>query len=184
MKLSPPPPKNLTILLIDPPSSHALSTAQTATIMACLCACVFVAALDITIVATALPTIAAHFASPSGYTWIGTAFILAHTATTPSWGKLSDIWGRRPVLLAACAVFFAGSLLCAVVGGRQLAAFVAARALQGVGAAGLQTMVNVCIGDLFSQRERGMYYGLTSVVWAVASGVGPVLGGVFTAELG
>jgi len=146
--------------------------------MTCLCACVFIAALDITIVTTALPTIANQFASNSGYTWIGTSFTLAHTASTPSWGKISDIWGRKPMLLGANAIFFAGSLICALV--RDMNSFIAGRALQGLGAGGMQTIVNICISDLFSQRDRGVYYGLTSVVWALASGVGPVMGGVFT----
>ncbi|UNI17763.1 hypothetical protein JDV02_004083 [Purpureocillium takamizusanense] len=162
--------------------SRKLSNAQTATVMACLCACVFVSALDVTIITTALPSIAGLFASNSGYTWVGTSFILAHTASTPTWGGLSDIWGRRPVILAACAVFFAGSLICAAVDS-GLGSFVAGRAVQGVGAAGLTTMVNICIADMFPPRDRGLYYGLTSVVWAVASGVGPVMGGVFTSRL-
>lgn len=154
------------------------SLAQIATVMTSLCACVFLAALEVTIVSTALPTIASHFASDSGYTWIGTSFVLAHTASTPSWGKISDIWGRKPILLIANVIFFGGSLICALVD--NLAAFIAGRAIQGLGAAGMQTMVNICISDMFSQRDRGLYYGLTSIVWAVASGVGPVLGGAFT----
>ncbi|RSM08101.1 hypothetical protein CDV31_008314 [Fusarium ambrosium] len=154
------------------------SLAKIATVMTSLCACVFLAALEVTIVSTALPTIASHFASDSGYTWIGTSFVLAHTASTPSWGKISDIWGRKPILLIANVIFFGGSLICALVD--DLAAFIAGRAVQGLGAAGMQTMVNICISDMFSQRDRGLYYGLTSIVWAVASGVGPVLGGAFT----
>lgn len=71
--------------------------------------------------------------------------------------------------------------MCAVVD--DLNVFIAGRAVQGLGAGGMQTMVNICISDLFSQRDRGVYYGLTSVVWAVASGVGPVIGGAFTARL-
>ncbi|KAI8713502.1 MFS domain-containing protein [Fusarium sp. LHS14.1] len=157
------------------------SLAQIATVMTALCACVFLAALEVTIVSTALPTIASHFASDSGYTWIGTSFVLAHTASTPSWGKISDIWGRKPILLIANVIFFGGSLICALVD--DLAAFIAGRAIQGLGAAGMQTMVNICISDMFSQRDRGLYYGLTSIVWAVASGVGPVLGGAFTDRL-
>ena len=149
--------------------------------MTCLCACIFIAALDITIVTTALPTIANQFASNAGYTWIGTSFTLAHTASTPSWGKISDIWGRKPMLMGANAIFFAGSLMCALVG--DMDSFIAGRVLQGLGAGGMQTIVNICISDLFSQRDRGFYYGLTSVVWALASGVGPVMGGVFTSRL-
>ncbi|KFH42466.1 putative transporter-like protein [Hapsidospora chrysogenum ATCC 11550] len=157
------------------------SKLQVATLMTCLCACVFIAALDITIVTTALPTIANQFASNAGYTWIGTSFTLAHTASTPSWGKVSDIWGRKPMLMGANAIFFAGSLMCALVG--DMDSFIAGRVLQGLGAGGMQTIVNICISDLFSQRDRGFYYGLTSVVWALASGVGPVMGGVFTSRL-
>lgn len=154
---------------------------QIATVMSSLCACVFLAALELTIVSTALPTIAAHFASDSGYTWIGTSFVLAHTASTPPWGKTSDIWGRKPILLVANVIFFAGSLICALVD--DLAVFIAGRAIQGLGAAGMQTLVNICISDMFSQRDRGLYYGLTSIVWAVASGIGPVLGGALTDRL-
>ncbi|KAM0429699.1 hypothetical protein ACHAPT_006305 [Fusarium lateritium] len=159
-------------------SKSKQSLTQIATVMTSLCACVFLAALEVTIVSTALPTIASHFASDSGYTWIGTSYVLAHTASTPSWGKISDIWGRKPILLIANVIFFGGSLMCALVD--NLAAFIAGRAIQGLGAAGMQTMVNICISDMFSQRDRGLYYGLTSIVWAVASGVGPVLGGAFT----
>ncbi|KAF4974354.1 hypothetical protein FZEAL_8732 [Fusarium zealandicum] len=154
------------------------SLAQTATVMTSLCACVFLAALEVTIVSTALPTIAAHFASDSGYTWIGTSFVLAHTASTPSWGKISDIWGRKPILLIANVIFFGGSLMCALV--NDLSIFIAGRAIQGLGAAGMQTMVNICISDMFSQRDRGLYYGLMSIMWAIASGIGPLLGGAFT----
>jgi MFS family permease len=164
-----------------PGPTTKMSLLQIATVMSSLCACVFLAALEVTIVSTALPTIAAHFASDSGYTWIGTSFVLAHTASTPSWGKVSDIWGRKPILLVANVIFFAGSLVCALV--NNLATFIAGRAIQGLGAAGMQTMVNVCISDMFSQRDRGLYYGLTSIMWAVASGVGPVLGGAFTDRL-
>lgn len=164
-----------------PESTSKMSLLQIATVMSSLCACVFLAALEVTIVSTALPTIAAHFASDSGYTWIGTSFVLAHTASTPSWGKVSDIWGRKPILLVANVIFFGGSLVCALV--NNLAIFIAGRAIQGLGAAGMQTMVNICISDMFSQRDRGLYYGLTSIMWAVASGVGPVLGGAFTDRL-
>lgn len=83
-------------------------------------------------------------------------------------------------MLIAIAVFFVGSLVCALVDG--MGVFLAGRAVQGVGSAGLLTLVNISISDIFSMRERGLYYGLTSVAWAVASGVGPVLGGVFTQQ--
>jgi MFS family permease len=150
-------------------------------IMGCLCAVVFVAALDITIISTALPAIAGHFHSAYAYTWIGGAYVLASTATIPSWGKLSDIWGRKPLLLGAVAIFFLGSLICSI--GESMPLFLFGRAVQGLGAAGLITLVNICVSDLFALRDRGLYFGLVSVVWALASGVGPVLGGVFTEKL-
>lgn len=148
--------------------------------MSCLCAGAFVAALDVTIIATALPAIAAEFHSSAAYTWIGSAYILANTASIPVWGKLSDIWGRKPLLLAAMAVFFVGSLICSV--GSTMTLFLLGRAVQGLGAAGLITLVNICVSDLFSLRDRGLYFGLISVAWAAASGVGPVLGGAFTEQ--
>lgn len=162
-------------------ATHALKTHQIAVIMLSLCASVFVSALDLTIVSTALPVISGYFHSTSGYTWIGSAYVLANTATTPAWGKISDIWGRKPLLLAALAVFFVGSVICAVA--ESITLLLAGRAVQGVGAAGLNNLVNICISDLFALRDRGMYFGLLSVVWACASGIGPVLGGVFSQEL-
>jgi len=154
---------------------------QTFVIMASLCASVFLAALDITIITTALPTISEHFHSNAGYTWIGSAYLLANAASTPSWGKFSDIWGRKPVLLAAAAIFFIGSLLAAVA--VNIGMLITARAIQGIGGGGLIILVNICISDLFSMRNRGTYFGMIGMVWAFASGVGPILGGVFTQKV-
>lgn len=154
---------------------------QTFVIMASLCASVFLAALDVTIITTALPTISEHFHSNAGYTWIGSAYLLANAASTPSWGKFSDIWGRKPVLLVAAAVFFIGSLLAAV--SVNIGMLITARAIQGIGGGGLIILVNICISDLFSMRNRGTYFGMVGMVWAFASAVGPILGGVFTEKV-
>ncbi|KAJ5584472.1 uncharacterized protein N7459_004272 [Penicillium hispanicum] len=159
-------------------SASPRSRLQIAVVLSSLCAAVFVAALDVTIITTSLPSIAGHFHSSSGYTWIGSSYILANSATIPSWGKVSDIWGRRPLLLVANAIFFVGSLICSV--GDTMSLFLFGRAVQGLGAAGLLTLVNICVCDLFSMRDRGLYFGLTSVVWALACGIAPVLGGVLT----
>ena len=142
---------------------------------------VFLAAIDVTIVTTALPTISTHFHSASGYTWIGAAFLLANSAATPFWGKVSDVFGRKPVLLIANAIFFIGSLLAGV--STSIGMLIVARAIQGVGGGGLITLVNICISDMFSMRERGMYFGIIGMVWALASAIGPLLGGVFTEKL-
>lgn len=152
-----------------------------AAIMSSLCACVFVAAIDVTIISTALPAIAGNFQSASGYQWVGSAYVLGSTASTPSWGKVSDIWGRKPILLLAVIIFFAGSLICAL--GQNMPVFLTGRAVQGVGASGLLTLVNIAISDLFSMRDRSLYYGMTSVVWALASSFGPIIGGVFAQKL-
>ena len=132
-----------------------------------------------TIITTALPTIAANFrASEADYTWIGSAYLLAAAAATPTWGKVSDIFGRKPVILIANVVFFVGSLICAV--SINVNMLLAGRVIQGIGGGGLIILVNICISDLFSMRNRGMYFGMVGMVWAIASAVGPVLGGVFT----
>jgi len=154
---------------------------QTFVIMASLCAALFIAALDITIVATALPTITARFHSDAGYTWIGSAYLLTNAASIPSWGKFSDIWGRKPIILLAAGVFFVGSVLAAT--SINISMLIAARAIQGTGGGGLTVLVNICVGDLFSPRNRGKYLGIVAIVWATASGLGPILGGVFTEKV-
>ncbi|KAJ2899204.1 hypothetical protein MKZ38_003347 [Zalerion maritima] len=154
---------------------------QTALIVGSLCSALFLAALDTTIITTAIPRIASEFDSTFGYTWIGSAYLLGNSASVPSWGKISDIWGRKPILLLAAAVFWIGSLLAGV--SVSMAMLIAARAIQGVGGGGIVVLVNICITDLFSMRERGFYYGIMGMVWAVAGALGPVLGGVFTTEV-
>ncbi|OIW24774.1 MFS general substrate transporter [Coniochaeta ligniaria NRRL 30616] len=155
--------------------------ATVALIMTPLCLSVLLSALDLTIVTPAIPAIVASFHSTAGYVWIGSGFVLASTAATPVWGSLADIWGRKPIILAALTLFLAGSLLCALA--PQVDALVAGRVVQGLGASGMGTMVNVIICDTFSLRDRGLYLAITSIVWAVGSAVGPVIGGTFTTRL-
>ncbi|TGO15983.1 hypothetical protein BTUL_0033g00210 [Botrytis tulipae] len=163
----------------DPEASR--TKLQTTIIMLSLCASVFLAALDVSIITTALPTISEHFHSNAGYTWIGSAYLLANAASTPSWGKFSDIWGRKPILLIAAGVFFIGSLLAAT--SVSIGMLIVARAIQGIGGGGLIILVNICISDLFSMRKRGAYFGLIGMTWAFASAIGPLLGGVFTEKV-
>ncbi|KAK4251072.1 MFS multidrug transporter-like protein [Corynascus novoguineensis] len=151
---------------------------RAALLMTSLCTAVFLAALDITIVATALPTISEHFHSTSGYTWIGSAFLLAAAVVAPSWGKFSDIWGRKAILLIATGIFFLGSALCGAA--VSLPMLLIGRAVQGVGGGGLLSLVSIVVGDLYSPRERGKYYGIVGMVWAVAFTLGPLVGGAFT----
>lgn len=137
----------------------------------------FVAALDATIVATALPAITADLNSAAGYIWIGGAYLVANAAAAPIWVKLSDIWGRKPIFLAGTVGFFGSSVICAVAVDMQM--LIVGRAIQGASGGGLICMVNVGISDLFSVRERSLYLGFCEAIWALSGAVGPLLGGAF-----
>lgn len=155
------------------------SKARITIIMFSLSMALFLAALDVTIITTALPTIAQHFdASAADYTWVGSAYLLANAASVPLWGKLSDIWGRKPMIIMANIIFMAGSLIAAVC--NSIGLLIGGRVIQGIGGGGLVILVNICVADLFSMRDRPKYYGMLGMVWAIASGVGPVVGGGFT----
>ncbi|KAH7124128.1 major facilitator superfamily domain-containing protein [Dendryphion nanum] len=157
------------------------SKLKIALIMFSLGISVLLVALDITIVTTALPTIAEQFQSASGYTWVGSAYLIANSAATPIWGKVSDIFGRKPILLVTNGIFFLGSLLAGVAVNMNM--LIAARVVQGIGGGGLIVLVNICISDLFAMRERGAYFGIIGGVWALASSLGPVVGGAFTQKV-
>lgn len=148
-------------------------------IMFSLCMALFLSALDVTIITTALPTIAQDFhASSAGYTWVGSAYLLANASATPLWGKFSDIWGRKPMLIAANVVFMVGSLIAAL--SKSIGMLIGARVIQGLGGGGLIILVSIAISDLFSMRDRPKWYAFVGLTWAVASGVGPIVGGAFT----
>ncbi|KAF2163506.1 hypothetical protein M409DRAFT_68436 [Zasmidium cellare ATCC 36951] len=140
--------------------------------------CVFIGALDETILATSIPTIASQLHSATGYAWIASAYFLANAASGPIWAKFSDIWGRKLALLSAVAIFFATSIMAALSNTSRV--LIAARALQGTGAGGLNQIALIVISDLFSMRQRTIFLGLTNVCWGLAGGVGPLLGGAFT----
>jgi EmrB/QacA subfamily drug resistance transporter len=155
---------------------------QTFLIMLAICVAVFLAAIDTVILTTALPTIASDFhASDSGFAWIGAAFLLANAASMPFWGKISDIFGRKPILLIANAVFLIGSLISAL--SKSLTMLLVGRAIQGLGAGGLSVLANVVVSDLFSQRQRGLYLSVIGTVWSFATAVGPVVGGAFAEKV-
>lgn len=138
---------------------------------------ILLAALDQTVVSTALKSIVEEFNGLSHYTWVVTAYLLTSTAVTPLYGKVSDIYGRRPVYIFSIVTFLLGSFLAgAATSMEQLIAF---RALQGVGAGGLFALSFIIIGDIVSPRDRGKYQGLFGAVWGVSSVAGPLLGGFF-----
>lgn len=110
----------------------------------------FIGALDQTIVATAIPTISAQMHAAAGYTWIGGAYLLANAAASPIWAKLSDIWGRKPILLAVVTLFAVSSIICAL--SVSMTMLIVGRALQGTAGGGLSNMCLITISDLFSMR--------------------------------
>ena len=146
-------------------------------IMSGLMTGILLAALDQTVVSTALKSIVEEFNGLSHYTWVVTAYLLTSTAVTPLYGKVSDIYGRRPVYIFSIVTFLLGSFLAgAATSMEQLIAF---RALQGIGAGGLFALSFIIIGDIVSPRDRGKYQGLFGAVWGVSSVAGPLLGGFF-----
>ena len=141
----------------------------------------FLAALDQTIVSTALPTIVGDLGGLNHLSWVVTAYLLASTVSTPIYGKLGDMIGRKPVFLAAILIFLAGSMLAGL--SQTMAQLIAFRAVQGVGAGGLMVGAQAIIADIVPPRERGRYMGLIGSVFAVASVAGPLLGGFLVDNL-
>ena len=136
------------------------------------------AALDQTIVSTALKSIVEDFNGLEHYTWVVTAYLLTSTASTPLYGKISDLYGRRIVFQFAIVTFLIGSLAAGAA--QNMSQLIATRALQGLGAGGLMALTFVIIGDIVPPRERGRYQGYFGAVWGLSSVAGPLLGGFFS----
>nr|WP_254802655.1 MFS transporter [Kitasatospora sp. SUK 42] len=139
------------------------------------------AALDQTIVSTALPTIVSDLGGLEHLSWVVTAYLLASTAATPLWGKLGDMYGRKRFFQASIVIFLLGSVLCGIA--QNMGELIAFRALQGLGGGGLLVLSQAIVGDLVSPRDRGKYQGLFGAVFGVTSVLGPLLGGLFVDHL-
>ncbi|NYF56538.1 MDR family MFS transporter [Micromonospora purpureochromogenes] len=135
------------------------------------------AALDQTIVGTALPTIVGELGGINHYSWVVTAYLLASTASTPLYGKMADLYGRRPVFLFSIGTFLLGSLLAGL--SQDMTQLIVTRGIQGLGAGGLMTLAFTIISDVVSPRERGRYQGLFGAVFGLSSVAGPLVGGYF-----
>jgi EmrB/QacA subfamily drug resistance transporter len=151
------------------------------TVFAALMLGMFLASLDQTIVSTALPTIVGELGGLDHLSWVVTAYLLASTVSTPIYGKLGDMYGRKPIFQAAILIFLAGSMLAGL--SQSMAELIAFRAVQGIGAGGLIVSAQAIIADIVSPRERGRYMGLMGAVFGVSAVAGPLLGGFFVDNL-
>ncbi|KAL4888204.1 major facilitator superfamily domain-containing protein [Aspergillus ambiguus] len=159
-------------------SQKVRSNLKVCAIMLALSLGLFLSALDQTIVATATPTISAELHSGSGYAWIGGAYLLANAASSNIWANLSDIWGRKPILLSAVTLFFLSSMVCGWA--IDMPMLIAGRGLQGIAGGGLLQLTTTVISDLFSVRHRSLFLGLIEFIWAIAGAIGPLVGGSLT----
>ncbi|MBF9070101.1 MFS transporter [Streptacidiphilus fuscans] len=174
---------------VTPPGSEApaegpnyLSHKQIMVVMGGLMAGMLLAALDQSIVGTALPTIVSQLGGIDKLSWVVTAYLLTSTAATPLWGKISDLYGRRIIFQTAIVIFLIGSALAGL--SQNMGELIGFRAVQGIGGGGLMSLAFAIIGDVIPPRERGRYQGLMGAVFGLASVAGPLLGGWFTDSIG
>src|SRR2546421_2955520 len=164
-----------------PQADAPLAGRALATVFAALMLGMFLAALDQTIVSTALPTIVGDLGGLNHLSWVVTSYLLASTVSTPLYGKLGDMRGRKPIFLAAILIFLAGSMLAGL--SQSMAELIGFRALQGIGAGGLMVSAQAIIADIVPPTERRRYMGLIGSAFAVASVAGPLLGGFLVTNL-
>ena len=158
-------------------SAFRFSRSEIVSILSGLMLAMFLASLDQTIVATSLSAMAQQLQGWAMMSWVVTAYLVASTITTPIYGRLSDIYGRRPVLLASIALFVVASVLCAL--SQTMPQLIGARVLQGLGGGGLRSISQAAIADVIPPRERGRYQGYLASTMAISMVLGPVLGGFF-----
>ena len=159
----------------------AMTHAEVRTIFYGVMLAVFLAALNQTIIATALPTIGRHFADFENLSWVVTAYLLTSTAVAPLYGKLSDIWGRRAMILTAIGLFIAGSSMAAAA--PDMTWLILGRGVQGIGGGGILPLCQSVIADVVAPRERGRYQAYMGVVWVTSGVCGPVFGGMMAEHL-
>jgi EmrB/QacA subfamily drug resistance transporter len=164
------------------PESDAPLTRDQLLVTAGIMTAIAVAALDATVVGTAMPTIIGQLGGLSEYSWVFTAYLVTSTTTVPIYARLADVYGRKPVFMVGLTLFVVGSVLCGTA--TSMPALIAFRALQGLGAGAVQPISFTIAGDIFSPRQRARMQGLFSGVWGASAIVGPALGGVITTTVG
>ncbi|KIO20590.1 hypothetical protein M407DRAFT_220214 [Tulasnella calospora MUT 4182] len=162
---------------VPPPPVPAAGGIQFWLIFIALMVSTFLSAIDLTSVSTALPTIVQDL-NGTEFAWVGSAFALGSTAVLPLIGGLAQIFGRRPVVLGSLVIFALGSGLCG--GANNMAMLIGGRAVQGIGGGGILAMTEIVVADLVPLRQRGTYMGVIGAVWAIASAIGPPIGGAFS----
>ena len=155
--------------------------ARTLVLLACLMA-TFMTAVESTIVATAMPTVVAELGGFNLFAWVFAAYLLTQAVTIPIYGRLADLYGRKPVFFAGCALFLAGSALCGFA--PNMTALIAFRTLQGIGAGAIQPVAATILGDIYTPTERGRVQGLVSSVFGVSAVLGPSLGAFLITHVG
>ncbi|MGZ8437567.1 MAG: MFS transporter, partial [Candidatus Limnocylindrales bacterium] len=164
------------------PEQDAPLTRDQLLVTAGIMAAIAVAALDSTVVGTAMPTIIGQLGGLSEYAWVFTAYLVTSTTTVPIFARLADIHGRKPVFMVGLALFVVGSVLCGTA--TSMPALIAFRALQGLGAGAVQPISFTIAGDIFTPHQRARMQGVFSGVWGVSAIVGPAIGGVITTTVG
>ena len=173
----------------EPPSRrhHALArrigmTSEQFVIAAGIMAALAVAALDGTVVSTAMPTIIGNLGGLSEYSWVFSAYLLASTVTVPLYARMADMYGRKPVFMAGLALFIGGSMLCGFSGSMSM--LILFRTIQGLGAGAVQPISFTILGDVFESEQRARIQGLFSGVWGAAAVIGPAIGSIITTTIG
>src|SRR5579862_5795177 len=165
----------------QPPADRKLGRREVVAIIGGLALAMFLGGLSMIIMKTALPTIGRSFGDFENLSWVVIAYLLTSTIVAPLYGKLSDIYGRRGMMLVALGVFMAGSAASAAA--PSMLMLILARGLQGIGGGGIVPLTQSIIADAGPPRERGYYQAYTGAVWIIAGAVGPVLGGVIAEHL-